>query len=110
MSQIEQAEQVRDVLAPRRGRRKVILDAPVTAASFWRDRSHSAIVSRLGTHHGRNLADIRQFVMIAGKLVPTPRGFTLPVLRLPDLHKAIVKAMREARKLGLLPPDDGAGP
>jgi hypothetical protein len=93
---------------PKRARRGVTLPEPVTVNSFWRSRKHDAIVSRLGTHHGRNLADIRQFVMIAGKLVPTPRGFTLPVLRLPDLHKAIVKAMKEAGALGLLPPDDEA--
>ena len=43
-----------------------------------------------------------------GKLAPTHQGLAMVVLRLPDLAKAITKALAKALELGLLD-DDGAG-
>jgi hypothetical protein len=83
------------------------LAEPVTVARFWKNRQHDAIVTELSTYEGRNLVDVRQYVMQAGKLVPTPRGISLAVLRLPDLAKAVNRALKQAKELGLLP-DDGA--
>ena len=40
-------------------------------------------------------------------LLPTAKGVSLVVLRLPDLAKAINKALERARTLGLLPDDGG---
>jgi Transcriptional Coactivator p15 (PC4) len=84
------------------------LAEPVTVARFWKNRQHDAIVTELSTYEGRNLVDVRQYVMQAGKLVPTTRGISLAVLRLPDLAKAVNRALKQAKELGLLP-DDGAG-
>ena len=91
-----------------RPRRGVTLPEPVKVASFWKSRAHDAIVVELSTYEGRNLVDVRTNVMSHGRLVPTPRGVSLAVLRLPDLAKAINKALKQAKELGLLP-DDGTG-
>jgi hypothetical protein len=65
-------------------------------------------VSTLSTFEGRNIFDVRIHEMQHGKLVPTRKGVAVVILRLPDLAKAIDKALKRARELGLLP-DDGAG-
>lgn len=85
---------------------RVTLPTPVPVDSFWRNRRHEAVVSMLSTHEGRNIFDIRIHVMKDGRLVPTPKGVAVVVLRLPDLAKAINKALKQARELGLLPRDE----
>jgi len=82
------------------------LPEPVTVDRFWRNRKHEAIVTTLKTYEGRNIADVRLHVMEAGRLVPTVRGVAVVIPRLPDLARALSKALRKARALGLL---DGAG-
>jgi hypothetical protein len=95
--------------APSKGRprRGVTLPERVTVSRFWKNRQHDAIVTELSTYEGRNVVDVRQYVMQAGKLVPTTRGISLVVLRLPELAKAVNRALKQAKELGLLP-DDGA--
>jgi hypothetical protein len=88
--------------------RRPTLEEPFKVDSFWRNRRHEAVVSTLSTFEGRNIFDVRIHAMKDGKLVPTPKGVAVVVLRLPDLAKAINKALKQARELGLLP-DDGAG-
>jgi hypothetical protein len=88
------------------------LDAPVAVDSFWRNRKHEAVVSTLSTYKDRNIFDVRIHEMQQGKLVPTRKGVAIVVLRLPDLHKSIMKALKKAQALGLLDgaaDDDGAG-
>lgn len=90
-------------MSPRR-----TLDAPVIVHQFWKNRKHDAIVVSLSTFEGRNLIDLRQHYMTKeGRLAPTQKGLAMVVLRLPDLAKAITKALAKARELGLLD-DDGA--
>ncbi len=85
------------------------LDEPVIVHQFWKNRKHDAIVVSLSTFEGRNLIDLRQHYMTKdGKLAPTQKGLAMVVLRLPDLAKAITKALAKALELGLLD-DDGAG-
>jgi hypothetical protein len=79
------------------------LPEPLKVDFFWRNRRHEAVVSTLSTFEGRNIFDVRIHAMKEGRLVPTPKGVAVVVLRLPDLHKAITKALRQARELGLLP-------
>jgi hypothetical protein len=86
---------------------RITLPEPVQVDSFWRNRRHEAVVSKILTHEGRNIFDLRAHAMQNGKLVPTKKGVAVVVLRLPDLHKAITKALKRARDLGLLPPDGG---
>lgn len=81
---------------------------PVIVHQFWKNRKHDAIVVSLSTFEGRNLIDVRQHYMTKdGKLAPTQKGLAMVVLRLPDLAKAITKALAKAKELGLLD-DDGA--
>jgi hypothetical protein len=94
--------------APRRGRSRPTLAEPVIVSRFWKNRAHDAIVVSLSTFEGRNLIDVRMHAMHQGRLVPTPKGISVVVLRLPDLAKAINKALRQAKELGLLP-DDATG-
>jgi hypothetical protein len=88
--------------------RRITLPEPVTVSRFWKNRQHDAIVTTLGTFEGHNIIDVRTHCMSQGRLVPTQRGISIVVLRLPDLHKAICKALKQAKELGLLP-DDEAG-
>ena len=86
------------------------LPEPVEVAKFFKNRRKDVIVVSLSTFEGRNLVDIRQyFTTEQGQNRPTSKGVSMVVLRLPDLAQAINKALKQAKELGLLPPDDGAG-
>ena len=64
---------------------------------------------RLSTFEGRNLVDIRQyFTNEQGQNRPTSKGVAMVVLRLPDLARAVNKALAKARELGLINTDDKA--
>jgi hypothetical protein len=88
---------------------RVTLPEPVEIAKFWKNRRHDAIVVSLSTYEGKNLVDLRMHAMKEGRLVPTPKGVAMVVLRLPDLAKAINKAVARAKELGLLDDDEAAG-
>jgi Transcriptional Coactivator p15 (PC4) len=89
--------------------RRPTLDEPVIVHQFWKNRKHDAIVVSLSTYEGRNLIDVRQHFMTKdGKLAPTSKGVAMVVLRLPDLAKAINKAVSKARELGLLDDEERA--
>lgn len=75
---------------------------PIIVSRFWRNRKHDAIVTTIKEYEGRVLVDVRTYCMNRGRLVPTPRGISLVILRLPDLAKAINRALKKARALGLL--------
>jgi hypothetical protein len=83
--------------------RRPTLDAPVEIAKFWKNRRHDAVIVSLSTYEGHNLVDVRTHSMNrAGQLVPTPKGLSIVVVRLPDLVAAVTKALAKARELGLL--------
>jgi hypothetical protein len=86
---------------------RVTLPEPVIVSRFWKNRHHDAIVVELATYEGRNVCDVRMHAMHEGRLLPTKKGISVVVLRLPDLHRAISKALKQAKELGLPPPDDG---
>jgi hypothetical protein len=87
---------------------RTTLPEPVAIDSFWRNRRHEAVVSTLSTYEGRNIFDVRIHAMKDGRLVPTQKGVAVLVRRLPELAKAVTKALTRARELGLLA-DDEAG-
>jgi Transcriptional Coactivator p15 (PC4) len=88
--------------------RRRALDEPVIVHQFWKNRRHDAVVVSLTTFEGHNLVDVRQhFMNKEGKLQPTQKGLAIVVLRLPDLAKAVTKALAKARELGLID-DEGA--
>ena len=89
-------------------RRGVTLPEPIEWR-LWKNRQRrDAIVVSLSTFEGRNLISVRTYTTSRdGKMLPTAKGVSLVVLRLPDLAKAINKALERARTLGLLPDDGG---
>lgn len=82
---------------------KITLPEPIKIASFWKNRRHDAVVVTLETFKERNVVNVRQHMMSReGKLVPTSKGITLVIPRLPELSAALVKALAKAQALGLL--------
>lgn len=80
------------------------LAEPVVVAEFWKSRDKNSVRVTLCTYEGHNIVDVRlHFVADDGRMLPTRRGLALPILRLPELEAAIVKATATARELGLLP-------
>jgi hypothetical protein len=76
---------------------------PVVVDKFWRNRLGESIVVQLREYEGRVLIDVRvHYTDANGKTQPTVKGVSCVVLRLPDLAKAINKAVQKARELGLL--------
>ena len=91
---------------------RITLPEPVEVAKFFKNRRKDVIVVSLSTYEGRNLVDVRQhFHNDQGQMRPTSKGVAMVVLRLPDLAKAINKAMAKAKakELGLLDDDEAAG-
>jgi hypothetical protein len=105
MTDIEQGASARDAPHNRRG---VTLPEPIEWR-LWKNRQRrDAIVVSLSTFDGRNLISVRTYITSQdGKMLPTTKGVSLVVLRLPELAKAINKALERARALGLLPDDRG---
>jgi pantoate kinase len=70
----------------------------------WRDK---VIVVSLNPFEGKTLIAVREcFVGADGLMKPTTKGLAMAVQRLPELAKAINKALKQARELGLI--DDEA--
>jgi hypothetical protein len=83
--------------------RKPELAEPVVVDQFWANRRHDAIVIDLSTFKGHNLINVRKHAMnTEGKLVPTAKGVAIKVTRLPDLVRAVNKALAKAIELGLV--------
>ena len=84
--------------------RKPQLPEPVIVDRLWANRQHDAVYVTLSTFRDHNLVDIRKHAMdSSGKLVPTTKGIArLKITRLPDLAKAVNKALARAIELGLL--------
>jgi hypothetical protein len=101
---IADAEKTRD--APQCGR-GVTLPEPIEWR-LWKNRQRrDAIVVSLSTYEGRNLISVRTYTTSQdGKMLPTAKGVSMMVLRLPELAAAVTKALKKARELGLLP-DEG---
>jgi hypothetical protein len=72
-------------------------------AEFWRDRGGNSVrVSLLEFEGRRRFIDVRQhFTAPSGILQPTTKGVTIPLHRLPDLARAVNKALAEVRRRGL---------
>ena len=87
---------------------RIKLPEPIDVDSFFATRAHAACVTTLYTLNGKNFVDVRRHTMSGGRLVPTSKGISIMVTRLPDLLKAIQKAHRKAVELKLLD-DEGEG-
>jgi hypothetical protein len=105
MTDIEQGASARDALQNGRG---VTLPEPIEWR-LWKNRQRrDAIVVSLSTFESRNLISVRTYTTSQdGKMLPTAKGVSLVVQRLPELAAAINKALVKARALGLIPDDGG---
>jgi hypothetical protein len=88
---------------------RATLPEPVEIAKFWKNRKGEAIIVTLKDFNGRAILDVRtHFTTKDGKLQPTSKGLAIMVLRLPELAKAISKALARARELNLIDDPDEA--
>jgi Transcriptional Coactivator p15 (PC4) len=83
-------------------RRIAIISDPIVISRFWKNRAHDAIEVSLKSFEGNNLCDVRMYVMRGGVLLPSTKGVSVVIPRLPDLAAAINKALAKAKELGLL--------
>lgn len=87
--------------------RRPTLPEPIVVDRFFKNRRKDVMATTLSTFKGINVVDVRLFAMTKdGRNVPTPKGVTISVRRLRDLHAAITKALAKAESLGLLDGDD----
>jgi hypothetical protein len=86
------------------------LSAPIEWR-LWRNRwRRDAIVVSISTFENRNLISVRTYTTSKdGRMLPTLKGVSLVIEKLPELHAALGKALKKAKALGLLPNDDGGG-
>lgn len=76
---------------------------PIEIHKMWRDRRGNALVFALKSYQGRAFFDLRTFYTDQdGIFKPTTKGITASPSKLPEIFKAIVKALDRARELGLL--------
>jgi len=84
------------------------LSEPIEIAKFWKSRDRRiAIVAALKSIEDQNVIDLREFYTDAhGCMRPSTRGLTMVVRRLPELSRALRRALEHARALKLLPEGD----
>jgi hypothetical protein len=88
--------------------RRIPIPEPIIISRFWKNRRHDAVEVSLKSYEENNLCDVRTYTLRDGVLVPTTKGVSVVIARLPDLAKAINKAMAKAKELGLLADDKSA--
>jgi hypothetical protein len=82
--------------------RRATLSEPVEIAKFWKNRKGDAVIVRLSTYEGHNIADVRTwFTAGDGKMRPG-KGFTCGVRHLEKLVDALARARLKAKELGLI--------
>jgi hypothetical protein len=88
---------------------RIILPEPIQW-SLWKNRyRRDAVVVSLSTHLERNLISVRLYTTTTdGRMVPTAKGVSLVVARLPELAAAINRALAKARELNLFDDDSEA--
>src|SRR5690242_3287260 len=76
---------------------------PIEIHKMWRDRRGNALVFSLKSFKGRPFFDLRTFYTDQdGIFKPTSKGITAHPSKLPEIMRALVKALDRARELGLL--------
>jgi hypothetical protein len=83
----------------------VPLAEPIEIAKMWKNRQRQiAIVVSLSSYEGHNLINVREyFTDKAGCMRPSTKGLSMVVRRLPELSRALCRALEKARALDLLP-------
>jgi hypothetical protein len=85
-------------------RRAPPLAEPIEVAKWWLTRGGVAGRLRLASYDGRHFVELERLATKAGFLVPTAT-WRAEVKHLTKLQRAIDKAIRRARELGLLAPE-----
>ena len=75
---------------------------PVITGRLTKNKREVVVIT-LKEFSGRLLADVRVHAATPEGDVPTSKGVSVDVQRLPALREAMVRAEDEARRLGLLP-------
>jgi hypothetical protein len=84
-------------------------DEPIEVHKMWRDRLGNSLIFSLKSYQGRPFFDLRTFYTDRdGISKPTAKGITASPRKLPEIARALAKAVERARDLGLLD-DEGAG-
>jgi hypothetical protein len=83
---------------------------PIEVHKMSRDRRGNALVFSLKSYQGRAFFDLRTYYTDQdGIFKPTAKGVTASPSKLPEIAKAIVKAVNRARELGLIDDEGEAG-
>jgi hypothetical protein len=79
--------------------------APVldSTTKILKNRTGQAVIVQIREYKGRTIVDVRvHYTGRDGTLLPTRKGLSVAVLRLPELSAAVTKALATARELGLI--------
>lgn len=87
--------------------RTTSLPEPVEIAKFWKNRARNeSLHVSLSEYEGHCLINVRLYATgTDGIDRPTQKGVAMSVRKLPDLAKALNKALDKARELGLIEED-----
>ncbi|UQR67718.1 hypothetical protein LRP30_21765 [Bradyrhizobium sp. C-145] len=81
---------------------------PVEVAKLWkspRNRKQTIVIA-IKHYEGHTFLDCRMFgTNEQGQSVPTQRGVTVGIARLPEFAAGVAKALAKARELGLIAED-----
>jgi hypothetical protein len=90
----------------RRPSRRWLQERPHIIAKFWRNRSGEAIVIQVREFGGHVVLDTRVYEIDgAGKMKATSKGLSIGIAKLPELARAINRAVNVVRELELLEPE-----
>jgi len=85
------------------------IEEPITVGKFFKNRAHDIVAVTLSTFNGRNVVDVRQFFTNKqGIDCPTAKGVAMDVRKLPELARAIRRAVVKAQELGILDEDEAS--
>ena len=81
----------------------------IEIAKFWKTRwRNESVRVSLSEFEGHRLVNVRIFrTDAAGIDFPTSKGVTMGINKLPELTRALEKALTKARELGLIPNEEG---
>jgi hypothetical protein len=90
--------------------KRPVLEAPVEISKFWKNRRRNeSIHVSLSEYEGHVLINVRTYATgTDGIDRPTPKGVAMGVGKLPELAKALNKALAKALELNLIPDDEAA--
>ena len=71
---------------------------PIVCSEFWRNRRGESVRVQLYEYEGQVLVDLRVHCLSDGKLVPTQKGVSLVVRKLPELLAGDEEGIRQGHR------------